>query len=160
MHFILKKFIPAILYLILVTVLLCLPGKAFSSVSADWMEQYHIDKVIHVGIFALLVFLFCNPIQAKGFFNNLIVKVYFIIMIVAIIYGLIMEFVQGSFVANRSFDWLDVVADIVGAYIGYSFVKNKIKKQKPPTKEEMQEELKSYAKKVMGDKAAILDKFK
>ena len=46
-------------------------------------------------------------------------------MILGILYGLLMEFVQKYFIPHRSFDLYDVLADATGCIIGYFFALKK-----------------------------------
>jgi hypothetical protein len=144
--FVLKKFIPAFAALIIATVLLCLPKQALVNPGGDWFNKYHIDKLIHIIIFAILVYLFCRPIRLKGFLTSIITKAYFLIAILMTIYGVMMEFVQKWWVSGRDFDGWDILADAVGSFIGYLIAKRIIKKIKPPTQEELQNQLVDYAK--------------
>jgi hypothetical protein len=143
--FVFKKFIPAIVVFVLATVLLCLPGSALPDTGGNWFNKYQVDKIIHIIIFGSLTYLFCRPIQLKGFFTNIITKLYFIIAIIFTIYGVIIEFVQKWWVAGRSFDSGDILADAIGCFLAYFIAKNIIKKQKPPSKEELQNQLRDYA---------------
>lgn len=147
MTFVFKKFIPAFITLVVVTVLLCLPKSTLPDAGGDWFNKYQVDKVIHFIIFAFLTYMFCRPIQLKGFFNTIITKIYFLIAVISSIYGFIMELVQHWFIPGRDFDGWDIVADIVGSFFGYFIAKRIVKKQKPPTSEELQAQLVEYAKK-------------
>ena len=50
-----------------------------------------------------------------------------IVVLGTIAYGVAMEFVQRDFVANRSFDVMDIMADSVGAVLGFALVAAKAK---------------------------------
>jgi hypothetical protein len=111
-------FLAAIGWFILSIVLLTLPGTAFPS--EDWFDRIWLDKWIHVGLFGMLVLLWClawgtwkkpnHPKRAQKYFIA--------IAGVFTLYGIAMEFVQLYLVANRSFDAGDVVADAVGCAAG------------------------------------------
>ena len=77
-----------------------------------------IDKVLHLGIFAMLGFCFMAAIPR--------IKVRYFIQIM-IIYGLLTEILQDEMHWGRSLEGLDLVADTIGVLIGY-FVYQKIKK--------------------------------
>jgi VanZ family protein len=145
--FVLKKFIPAFVILLIVTVLLCLPGPSLPTPSGDWFHRYQVDKIIHITIFAVLVYMFCRPIQLKGFFTSIITKIYFLIAVICIIYGFIMELIQKWFIPGRGFEGWDIMADAVGCLIGYFIAKTIVKKVKQPSTEELQSQLMDYAKK-------------
>jgi VanZ family protein len=144
--FVLKRFWPALLLLLIVTVLLCLPASTLPKTGGEWFSKYYVDKIIHAIMFATLVYMFCRPVQLKGFLTNIITKIYFLITILFVVYGLIMELIQKWFIVGRSFEGLDILADAVGAFIGYFIAKSIVKKQKPPTQEELQNQLMDYAK--------------
>ncbi len=146
MTFVLKRFWPALLLLLVATVLLCLPASSLPQTGGEWFSKYYVDKIIHAIMFAALVYMFCRPVQLKGLLTNLITKIYFLIAILFIVYGLIMELVQKWLIAGRSFEGLDIVADAIGAFIGYFIARSIAKKQKPPTQEELQNQLMDYAK--------------
>lgn len=70
---------------------------------------------MHIGLFSLLTFLFCNALKLRtsaGLFG---------ILTAAAGYGILVEFIQDQFVANRSLDLYDWAADIGGALAGICF---------------------------------------
>ncbi len=152
MSLVFKKFIPAFLFLVFVTVLFCLPGSAFPDTNFGIWKFVQLDKLIHIIIFTLLVFLFCRPIQLKGFFTNILVKFYIVVGMVFIVYGIFIEIIQELFIKGRSFEALDILADTIGCFIGYFIAKKIAKKQVPPTSDELQSQLMDYAKGFVGKK--------
>ena len=132
-----RPFIPAIIYFIITVVLLTLPGAAFPS--EDWMSDIQFDKIIHIGLFSLLTFLICyglyrtqksgrmsRPLPADQ--KSVLKRSFLITAIAALVYGIIMEYVQRDFIPNRSFDSGDILADGIGAAAGgivsrYWFIK-------------------------------------
>jgi VanZ family protein len=100
-------------------VLLTLPGSDLPQ--ENWLDKIYFDKWVHIGMFALLVFLWCWALsKRKGTFPGL--KIFFLrITVAAIVYGILMEFVQRYFVPGRSFDVTDMIADAVGAFIGFFY---------------------------------------
>jgi len=113
------KLLFAVLWLILITVLLTLPGSAFPK--ENWLNEIWMDKWIHVFLFAVLVFLWAKVVG----------KIYPIMGLLAIIYGIGMEYIQLYFVKNRSFDVGDILADSAGALIGTLIFWYRYKKNKP-----------------------------
>ena len=111
-----RFFLPFLAWLIISIVLLTLPGSAFPQ--ENWFDKVWLDKWVHVGMFAIMTFLLCwafvkKPVAPSGY------PKYFIPAAIAVLgYGVIMEFVQLYFVANRSFDGGDIIADAVGSFIG------------------------------------------
>lgn len=119
--------LPAIFWLIVTTVLLCLPGSAFPK--ENWFDKIWLDKWIHIGLFGLLALLWvraaANSRERK---IPLVVQIAFY----CLLYGVVMEFVQKYFIPNRSFDIADIVADGVGSVIGALLSNLKVYKKNRP----------------------------
>jgi VanZ family protein len=99
-----------ILYFLLMCILFCLPGSAFPSQS--WLGKVAFDKWVHIGLFALFTYLagWSIPIRKK--------RGLMVVFLIAVVYGIIVEFVQDRFIPNRSFDLGDWGADIIGSFVG------------------------------------------
>ena len=118
-----SSFFWALLCLIISAVLLTLPGSVLPK--EDWLDKIWLDKWIHILLFFVLVIAWCQfglekvlQRSSYGQKNNLRKKLFLWIAIIALLYGIGMEFVQKYFIKNRSFDIVDVVADGVGCGIG------------------------------------------
>jgi VanZ family protein len=105
-----RKLFTAILWLVFVSYLFCLPGAAIPTV--DWMSRIWFDKWVHFGFFTGIVFLWSRALQVENR-NSLL-----ILLILVWSYGLLVEVVQDRFISNRSFDWGDWLADFVGSLAG------------------------------------------
>ena len=116
----LKKIKPSFLYpvlwLIISTVLLTIPGKAFPK--ENWLEKIWFDKWVHIGMFTIMVFLWCWATLRMKFDKTKLKKVFILIASAWLAYGIGMEFVQKYFIPNRSFDTGDIIADGVGCVVG------------------------------------------
>ncbi len=113
-------FVPALGWLLITIVLFTLPGSDLPKVT--WMNRLHVDKLVHVFLFAVLVWLFFRAIAgARGRMTVGRTRILVLTLLAAgIIYGLSIEFIQKDFIRNRSFDLWDVMADAVGSLIGLS----------------------------------------
>ena len=122
---IIVKFIPGILWLLIIFILLTMPGSDIPS--SDFLEIIYFDKWVHIGLFAFLTFLWQYPFlnYAKSQ-----LKVMLIIPILALAYGIAMEFVQKYFTASRTFDVTDMIADGSGVIIAI-IVSRLVAKNKP-----------------------------
>ena len=111
-----NKFIPGIAWFFLVLILICLPGDELPRVE-NWMSAIYFDKWIHVGMFSMLAFLFMMPICKLENSNKkkwlLIIK----IALAVCIWGLATELIQKFFIAGRSFDLYDWLADSFGIFL-------------------------------------------
>lgn len=66
-------------------------------------------------MFGLLCLLWCLPFLKKEESNH---KIFLLVSLLVISYGIIMEFVQKYFTRDRSFDVTDILADIAGSILG------------------------------------------
>ena len=110
------SFIFPICWLLISTVLLTLPGSAFPK--ENWLGKIWFDKWVHVGMFSIMVFLWCWAMLRIELDKTKLKKKFILIAIVWLAYGIGMEFVQKYFVINRSFDIGDILADGIGCAIG------------------------------------------
>ncbi|NMR35797.1 VanZ family protein [Chryseobacterium aquaticum] len=78
-----------------------------------------IDKVLHLGIFAMLGFLFIAAFPRIRF------SYYFQIIL---IYAFLTEILQEEMNLGRSMETLDIVADTIGCLLGYYIYKELVKR--------------------------------
>jgi len=109
------------------TVLFCLPGRQFPK--EDWFEKLFLDKWVHIGLFAVLVVLWCLPLFSRIESRSRLINFFIWISIAFVVYGIVIEFIQGNFIPNRSFGIDDMVADAVGCGVGFMFVHNQLKRK-------------------------------
>ena len=101
--------------LFVVIFLLCLlPG---SEVPKSGQE--HLDKFLHAVLFGLFSFCAMIGFKKQHQFPVLSSNVIVIIVSFSILYGISIELFQGYVLSDRAFEWLDIVADTVGVFIGY-----------------------------------------
>ena len=113
------SFLPAIGWLILVTILLVLPGSAFPQ--ENWLSWIAFDKWVHIGLFGILTLLGCRGWLSVEKKTGELKQVFLITALLALVYGTGMEFVQKYAVVNRSFDGGDIIADGLGCAAGWFF---------------------------------------
>ena len=110
----LRKFVPAIVWFLIVMVLLFTPGSDLPKVD-NWFNIPFFDKYVHVGIFTVLAFLFMYPFIKSDISQKNKRQYYIRIALAASVWGLTSEYIQLFFIEGRSFDLLDWAADSVGA---------------------------------------------
>lgn len=109
------KFLPGIMWVFVIFILLIMPG---SDIPAnEWFEILFFDKWIHTGLFAILVFLWALPLNTQVNRNVFLT----VIIILSVLYGVAMEYVQKHIAPTRSFDITDMIADTAGALTGAVF---------------------------------------
>lgn len=100
----------AIGWLILISILFFLPGSTLPK--ENWFDKIYIDKWVHVGLFAVLIFLW------RSSFNWDINSYNLLLLFAAVLYGFLVEVVQLNWIPNRSFDMYDVLSDASGSIVG------------------------------------------
>ena len=89
-----------------------LPG---SDLDADtWWAVWHMDKVLHAIAFSGCALTWAialakqRRLQGGWRLEQVLVGG-------ALVFGMVLEAMQGAWMSGRTFDWMDVVADVVGA---------------------------------------------
>jgi VanZ family protein len=113
------SFVFPVLWLIISTLLLTIPGRAFPK--ENWLEKIWFDKWVHIGMFAIMVFLWCWATLRMKLDKEKLKKVFILVALLWFAYGIGMEFVQKYLVVNRSFDSGDIIADGVGCLVGFIY---------------------------------------
>jgi len=113
----------ALSWLILMSILFVLPGSAIPK--ENWFDRIHVDKLAHIGLFAVLIFLW------RSSFDWNINSYQLVLLFLALLYGLLIEFIQLYWVPNRSFDFYDVLSDMIGSIVGLLVWLGVYKKNKP-----------------------------
>lgn len=106
----------AILFFILLITslaLFSLPGKNIPHLS--WLNIPHLDKLIHAIIFCSLSTSFY--IWLTVYFPAAGIKLVIFIILILIGYGIGIEFLQDKYIAGRSFEQMDILADTSGCFI-------------------------------------------
>ena len=119
-----KNFIPGIAWFFVVLILVTLPGEDIPQPKGwfEWINLIQFDKIVHIGIFGLLSFLFTRPIARSSSFSPKEKWRYFLKIALAVcIWGLTTELIQKFYIPTRSFDLVDWAADSIGALTSLLF---------------------------------------
>ncbi|RBL93176.1 VanZ family protein [Chitinophaga flava] len=109
-----KYFLPATLWIILILILCTLPGKDIPTNS--FLERIHFDKFVHFGLFGgIVLFLSMGVYWHKKHISAFTLLLF---VVVAAVYGFVIELIQKYWAVGRSFDLYDVLADTLGAAAG------------------------------------------
>lgn len=114
-----NRFLPAIGWFIISLIGLCLPGSQIPKFG--WLAVIRADKLAHIFLFFTLCFLFNRALYTGAHSTEQRKQRFFLVMLGGIAYGTIMEFVQKYWVANRSFEGWDIVADSAGCLVAYIY---------------------------------------
>ncbi|RDK88160.1 VanZ family protein [Marinirhabdus gelatinilytica] len=101
----------AILYTFIITVAFLLPGRDLPR------TQLPLDKIVHIGIHAGLIFLWILYFFRKKSKNAAIATIYYV-AIACFVYGIIIEGLQEMLIPMRHLDFNDLIANSVGILLG------------------------------------------
>lgn len=100
-------------------VMLLLPGSSIPK--TDIAIIPYLDKIIHFILFAGLVFFWGLYLREKNMGKKWRIKL-FALVILAIMFGVIIEFIQGYVIISRSFDTQDILANSLGAVFSAALI--------------------------------------
>jgi VanZ family protein len=100
----------AVLFTLAVTIALLTPGNAFPKLPLF----PHADKLVHVGLFGTHTFIWMRTIK-----DFKIRKFYLLPLLLSFIFPILLEYLQ-IIVPNRSFDYMDLLANFAGGVIGFT----------------------------------------
>lgn len=118
-----KKLIPAILWALLI---LYFSTKGKINLPESWWDLFSMDKIGHFGIYGIFTFLLL-----RGFIfpaSQWKEKGVQIALSISIFYGIGLEMIQYAFFPGRYFEYLDIIANIIGSFTGLFFFNFLIKK--------------------------------
>ncbi len=127
-----RFYIPALIWFNTLTILLLIPGSTMPK--HPWFEMLQIDKWVHIVLFTGLILLWTLPAAYAGYALSKRSSWNMSMVVMAICYGIAMEFVQEHWVPNRSFEAADMLADSAGALLGWLISKKywyRFQKRKP-----------------------------
>ena len=106
-----------IVWSIVIGILLTLPGSVLPNEGSFKIPQF--DKIVHMGMFGGFVFLWNLYLSARPIAPKRLLRLFFIIFLIGIAYGIGSEYVQKYFIPLRDFDEGDIIADMLGASLAY-----------------------------------------
>lgn len=122
------SFTASLAWLVITSLLLLLPDKAVDQ--EGWLhlllqtigieqlpEWLHPDKIVHVFLFGVLVLLWYWSLLLSGQTHRQ-TKLLPLVVLVALSYGIAIEYIQEWMQNGRHFDTLDMVADGIGCLLG------------------------------------------
>ncbi len=98
-------------------VLLFMPGSMLPHENTFAIPQF--DKIVHMCMFGGFVFLWSLFASNREMPLKRLLSWFFFIFGLGIFYGIASEFIQKYFIPGRDYDNADIIADMIGASIGY-----------------------------------------
>ena len=121
LHNLFSKRTTAVLWTFFILILMAIPGKMLPEEEKTFIPN--LDKLVHATLFGCFVFLWSIYYATRKERNNHSNSRYFLIMIVACLYGYGTELMQKYIIPNRDYDIYDILADSIGAVLGFLFVR-------------------------------------
>lgn len=94
-----------------------------SPVDAPPFTFPYIDKVVHFCMYSGLLFVFGVDICRLALSAGPTYRLFGMAWWIAVILGGTMELAQAAFTESRTADWFDFLANVIGASVGYGFVR-------------------------------------
>jgi VanZ family protein len=116
----LSKNTPARLWTIFIFILMAIPGNMLPKEEKTFIPN--LDKLIHATLFGSFVFLWSIYYATRKERNNNSDSRFVLILIIACLYGVATELMQKYLIPNRDYDIFDIMADSIGAVLGFIFV--------------------------------------
>ena len=79
-----------------------------------FFSQFHMDKVVHAFLYAVLSFFLVKGLTIEGSRNGIGI----LAVLLSIGYGAAIELLQEIPILRRSAEWSDLLADSIGAILG------------------------------------------
>ena len=116
----LSKHTPALLWTIFILILMVIPGNMLPKAEKTFIPN--LDKLIHATLFGSFVFLWSIYYATRKEKNNHSDSRFVLILIIACLYGVATELMQKYLIPNRDYDLFDIMADSIGAVLGFLIV--------------------------------------
>ena len=106
-----------LIWTLFIVVLLSIPGTMLPSEQNFSVPQS--DKLVHIGLFAGFVLFWNFYLSRRPLPAARMLRWFFLIFILGNALGIGMEFAQKYLIPFRDFDTEDIIADMIGAGLGY-----------------------------------------
>ncbi|MEP7263865.1 MAG: VanZ family protein [Bacteroidota bacterium] len=115
-HF--KNYLPGILWTLLIFILSSLPATSLHLPS--FWDLFSLDKLAHASFYCILFIAWNYSLRKSGYILSK--KQLILLLLCCMLYGGALELYQGYCLTDRTADWVDEVANSVGAVGGYIYV--------------------------------------
>jgi len=106
-----------ILWTFFIIVLLSIPGTMLPSEQGFSVPQF--DKLVHVSLFGGFVLSWNFYLSKRTLSSARLLRWFFFVFLLGNSFGIGMEFAQKYWIPFRDFDTVDIIADMIGAGLGY-----------------------------------------
>lgn len=117
-----NRFWPVLVWAGLIFTVTALPGNCIPNIASPW-SLLSFDKLIHAGLFSVLVALIFRGIYLQYSEKYLRLKIIALVIVIGIIFGGLTELMQSILSSGRFADIYDFIADSIGALLGWPVFK-------------------------------------
>jgi hypothetical protein len=120
-----------ILWSVFILILISIPGSFLPDVP-HYLDLFKPDKLIHLFLFSVYVFLWINGLEKEG--GNIIIKrnAVFIAILSGAILGGCTEIIQYFFIPGRRCSVYDFIANVLGCFVGWGLFRLSTLKKNAP----------------------------
>ncbi|MBN9382879.1 MAG: VanZ family protein [Chitinophagaceae bacterium] len=106
-----------IAWTLIVAFLLSIPGTMLPSETHFALPNF--DKLVHICFFGGFVLSWNFYLSERSNSSARLLRWYFLVFVLGNTFGIGMEFIQKYYIPFRDFDTEDIIADMIGAGLGY-----------------------------------------
>jgi len=121
------QYVP-IVWTLLLVIAMCIPGRYIPNESGFALPNF--DKLVHITLFGGFVFLWGLYLSTRGLSFPRLMLGYFFFYMLSNGLGVAMELVQKYWIPGRDYDLADIIADMLGAGLGYGLCNLWLTKEK------------------------------
>jgi len=110
------RILPALAWAFFIFLLCGLPPKNTGSFS--FWDLFSVDKLLHFAVFSTLSLILIVAFKRQCSFRFFRYRATIIALLLALAYGIALEYVQMRYFEGRTAEWLDAVANSLGAIFG------------------------------------------
>lgn len=111
-----RSFIPALVWGLLILSLSVMPGSPMEPFKLS--DLFQVDKLGHLIFYGVFVSLIFRGVTKNSGGQKVNLTTIVAVISFAIGYGFLLEVIQFKFLTDRYFDILDIIANIIGCFIG------------------------------------------
>ncbi len=108
--------LPSVFWALFILVLYGLPGGDLPSL--DWMALLSFDKLAHAVFFAVQVCTLIVAFRKQHTYDTLRKKAFVWAVGIGSLYGVVLEALQNLLFIDRTTDWMDLLANLIGCGLG------------------------------------------
>lgn len=110
-----RDHVPGTAWFLLTLTLICIPGEKLPD--AEFLFEINFDKAVHAGLFGGQVVGWAWAFRKLPTWPKLLP----VWVLLSLVWGVASELIQLYFIHNRTFSWMDILADSVGAILAWPF---------------------------------------